>query len=80
MIVVKSRDTMGPILVHIAGDGMMKQVTIAVEDNLYEFYRKVGQSAGGLSTEQVMSDALLKLAGELSLDALGKSNDYKNNT
>lgn len=68
---------MGPILVHIAGDGMMKQVTIAVE---YEFYRKVGQSAGGLSTEQVMSDALLKLAGELSLDALGKSNDYKNNT
>ncbi len=59
---------------------MMKQVTIAVEDNLYEFYRKVGQSAGGLSTEQVMSDALLKLAGELSLDALGKSNDYKNNT
>ena len=71
---------MGPVLVHIAGGGMMKQVTIAVEDNLYEFYRKVGQSAGGLSTEQVMSDALLKLAGELSLDALGKSNDYKNNT
>ena len=70
---------MGPILVHIAGDGMMKQVTIAVEDYLYEFYRKVGQSAGGLSTEQVMSDALLKLADELSLDAISKSKDYKSN-
>lgn len=32
---------MGPVLVHIAGDGMMKQVTIAVEDYLYEFYRKI---------------------------------------
>lgn len=59
----------------------MKQVTIAVEDYLYEFYRKVGQSAGGLSTEQVMSDALLEAGnGELSLNAISKSNDYKNNT
>jgi len=43
-----------------------------VEDYLYDFYRKVGQQAGGLPVEKVMSDALFKLAGELSLNALGK--------
>lgn len=59
---------------------MMKLVIISVENYLYEFYRKVGQSAGGLSAEQVMSDALLKLAGELSLGAISKSKDHKSNT
>ena len=48
----------------------MKNVTIAVDSAVYEFYRKVGVSAGGLPPEQVMADALFKLAGELSLQAL----------
>ena len=51
---------------------MMKQVTLMVEDYLYEFYRKVGINAGGIKPEKVMSDALFKLAGELSLNALDK--------
>ena len=39
---------------------------------LYEFYRKVGQQAGGIPVEQVMGDVLFKLAGELSLNAIDK--------
>ena len=50
----------------------MKKVTVQVEDYLYEFYRKVGQQAGGIPVEQVMADVLFKLAGELSLNALDK--------
>ena len=50
----------------------MKKVTVQVEDYLYDFYRKVGQQAGGIAVEKVMADALFKLAGELSLHALGK--------
>lgn len=49
----------------------MKKVTVQVEDYLYDFYRKVGQQAGGIAVE-VTADALFKLAGELSLHALGK--------
>ena len=49
----------------------MKKVTITVEDYLYEFYRKVGANAGK-KPEKVMADALFKLAGELSLNALDK--------
>ena len=48
----------------------MKQVTISVEDYLYMFYQKIGQNAGGLSPEKVMADALFKLAGELSCNAI----------
>lgn len=43
--------------------GKMKKVTVQVEDYLYEFYRKVGQQAGGIPVEQVMGDVLFKLAG-----------------
>ena len=50
----------------------MKKVTVQVEDYLYDFYRKVGQQTGGIAVEKVMADALFKLAGELSLHALGK--------
>lgn len=50
----------------------MKKVTITVEDYLYEFYRRVGQSAGGLPPERVMADALFRLAGELSAGAARK--------
>ena len=43
--------------------------TIRMEYFLYEFYEMVGRQAN-LPPEQVMADALFKLAGELSLHAL----------
>lgn len=51
----------------------MKQITLTMEESLYNFYKKVGQQAGGLPPEKVMSDALFKLAGELALNALHKN-------
>ena len=45
----------------------MKTVKIKVDDLIYTFYQKVGQQAG-LPVEQVMSDALFKFAGELSVE------------
>lgn len=56
----------------------MKRVTITVEDTLYDFYRKVGESAGGITPDKVMADALFKLAGELSLNAIHRKNNQKN--
>jgi len=50
----------------------MKRVTIEMEEFLYEFYKKVGKQAGGLSAEKVMSDVLFKLAGDLSAEILQK--------
>ena len=50
----------------------MKKTEIVVDDVVYEFYRKIGVSAGALSPERVMADALFKLAGELSLEAMHK--------
>lgn len=44
----------------------MKQVTVAVDDVVYNFYREIGRQAGGRIPEQVMEDVLRKLAGELS--------------
>ncbi len=45
----------------------MKKVELQLEDYLYELYRKIGENAGGRTREQVMSDALLRLAGGLRL-------------
>lgn len=50
----------------------MKTVSLTIDDYLYEFYRAVGADAGGIKPEKVMADALFKLAGELSLNALDK--------
>jgi hypothetical protein len=50
----------------------MKKVTIVIDDYLYEFYKKIGENAGGIKPERVMTDALLKLAGELSLNAINE--------
>lgn len=50
----------------------MKKITLKVPDCLFAFYEKVGKQAGGISAEQVISDALFKLAGELSLNAIQK--------
>ena len=50
----------------------MKKVTLLVPEYLFDFYEKVGKTAGGLSPEKVMSDAIFKLAGELSFNAIYK--------
>lgn len=55
----------------------MKEVTICVEEALYAFYAKIGRQAGGIPAEQVMADALFKLAGELSLQALHKAKNTR---
>lgn len=47
----------------------MQQVTLILEPEVALFYTRIAQSAG-VPLEQVLSDALFKLAGELSLEAL----------
>ncbi len=47
----------------------MVQITITLDPAAAEFYRHVAALAG-LSLETVLSDALFKLAGELSLEAM----------
>lgn len=47
----------------------MKQVTVFLEPETALFYTNIAK-ATGLPLEQVLSDALFKLAGELSLEAL----------
>ena len=47
----------------------MNPVTLLLDSTLIDFYRKIALSAG-LTLEQVLQDALFKLAGELSLEAL----------
>lgn len=50
----------------------MTQVTLLLEPTVAVFYKRVAQSAG-LSLEQVLSDALFKLAAELALESLRHS-------
>ena len=47
----------------------MVQITITLDNTTAAFYRHVAALAG-LPLETVLSDALFKLAGELSLEAL----------
>ena len=47
----------------------MVEVTLQLEPALVLFYTRIALSAG-VSPERVMQDALFKLAGELSLEAL----------
>ena len=49
----------------------MKQVTLFLEPSIALFYTRVAEAAG-IALEQVLCDALFKLAGELSLEALQK--------
>ena len=49
----------------------MKQVTLSLEPSLILFYSRIAESVGK-SVEEVLSDALFRLAGELSLEALEK--------
>ena len=47
----------------------MTQVTLLLEPSVVLFYTHIAQAAE-VPLEQVLSDALFKLAGELSLEAL----------
>ena len=47
----------------------MTTVTLTLEPSVALFYARIA-TATGRSVEQVLSDALFKLAGELSLEAL----------
>lgn len=47
----------------------MTNVTISLEPSIVLFYTRVALCCGK-SLEQVLADALFKLAGELSLEAL----------
>lgn len=49
----------------------MTYLTVALDEHTAAFYQCVA-SAAGQTIEQVLSDALFKLAGELSLEALRK--------
>lgn len=49
----------------------MTEVTLKLEPAVALFYTRIAMSTGK-SLEQVLSDALFKLAGELSLEALSK--------
>lgn len=53
------------------GGFKMTRYTVNLSPETARFYEMVAQTAGR-STEQVLSDALFKLAGELSLEALHK--------
>ena len=50
----------------------MTKITITLEPAVVLFYGKVAEAAGK-TLEQVLSDALFKLAGELSLESLRQS-------
>ena len=47
----------------------MTQVTLLLEPTVALFYTQIADAAG-IPLEQVLTDALFKLAGELSLEAL----------
>ena len=52
----------------------MTQVTLFLEPAVALFYTQIAKQAG-VSLEQVLTDALFKLAGELSLEALQARQD-----
>lgn len=47
----------------------MTEVTLLLEPTVVLFYKRIAD-ATGMTLERVLSDALFKLAGELSLEAL----------
>ena len=52
----------------------MIEIAVTLEPAVLLFYSHVAE-ATGKALEQVLSDALFKLAGELSLEALQQSNE-----
>ena len=49
----------------------MPTFSVFLDPSTERFYRRVAEHAG-LQTEQVLSDALFKLAGELALESLAQ--------
>ncbi len=49
----------------------MTEVTLQLDPAVFLFYNRIA-AAAGLTVEQVLSDALFRLAGELSLQAIRK--------
>ena len=56
----------------------MKRVKLEIDPLVYEFYKKIGENVG-LKPEQVMADALFKLAGDLAQQVRGKEPFFKVN-
>ena len=54
----------------------MTEVTLQLDPAAVLFYKRIS-AATGLPLEQVLSDALFKLAGELSLQAIHKNHSDK---
>ena len=54
----------------------MIQVTLLLEPAVVGFYSRIA-GAVELPLEQVLADALFKLAGELSLEALSDGHNHK---
>ena len=52
----------------------MKQLTITIDDFLYDFYRKIGNNVGK-TPEKTIEDALFRLAGELAMEAISKKRE-----
>ena len=52
----------------------MEAVTLILDPTTAAFYRELARHAG-VSMEQALSDALFKLAGELSLQALHRAGE-----
>ena len=52
----------------------MESIVLLLDDVTLQFYRKIAGTVG-LPVESVLTDALFKLAGELSLEALYHSCD-----
>ena len=50
---------------------MIYQQQVLLEQSTYDFYSRIACSAG-LTLQQVLSDALFRLAGELSMEAIGE--------
>lgn len=50
---------------------MIYQLQVLLEQDTYNFYNRIADSAG-LTLQQVLSDALFRLAGELSMEAIGE--------
>ena len=53
----------------------MMQVSIPLDPTVACFYRRIA-AAAGLPLEQVLSDALFRLAGELSRQAVKQSEEH----
>ena len=60
----------------------METIFLSLDQSTLQFYRRIADAVG-LPLERVLSDALFKLAGELSLEAeicsgaMGKGSGYK---